>query len=145
MKADLERLKLAGKLNELAERLVGANFDADDDNRCLQSVCEAYREAGSPKNIAGWAREKFQSLFLSLGEPPHWIEATPMWPFCNGKPMVFIGQMSVNHQEVAEEHLVPGSVLYLFGGRTPVDGGWRMQYKVIEQHERLRDVQRHPR
>jgi len=69
--------------------------------------------------IDGWLKQQLAVHFVAFGERPKWIQAAE-WPFSNGQPMVFAGQIDLTHK--MGEHVVPGyyhddTSLYVFVGR----------------------------
>lgn len=50
--------------------------------------------AGSKDTVLGAVAVKAPEWFRSIGNPPEWIQEAE-WPTHDGKPMVFIGQISI--------------------------------------------------
>jgi hypothetical protein len=139
---DLNQIKVCGRIRALAEEEFGGSFDDDEAARkALDELWAQYVGDGSPGDVAHWAREKLSRLFRCLNAPPSWALGSGRWPFIDGKPMVFLGEIPIPSTELSESSLVPNSVLYVFGGRHRTQtGGLAMQYRVVEQHAELKNV-----
>jgi hypothetical protein len=101
-----------------------------------QSLYQEYLEVESSIAPKEWLIDRLATLFVSMGEPPKWIERTWRWPFLNGLPMTFIGSMPLPSNPVTNTRLCADAVVYVFGARVPVshvENGWRMEYKVETQ------------
>jgi hypothetical protein len=139
MARDMAEIKFRGKMMRLLEGEYGASLAGDEDGAFVRSMYARYLESGSPKEVEPWIRERLAESFLFAVSPPQWIETSskPRWPFLNGKPMVFIGQIAIPPSQVSEQHLSSNTMLYLFGARIEVPAGWKMQYTVLEQEPDL--------
>lgn len=137
MALDIEDYRFFGLANTVALKEFAACFDDDRDNSACLKLLQEYKAAGSPKDMRRWLRERLTSIFVCLTSRPNWVEPIPMWPFWNGQAMVFLGQFAVEENEVSSVHLAPNTVLFVFGIRVPIEGGWRMQYQIVEQHQSL--------
>ncbi len=138
MAFDVEELKFHGMIHRISEEDFSASVTDDTDQEFVKMLYQQYIAAGKPKNKREWIRQELKQYFLSVTSPPVWIEraTTPVWPFCEGRPMVFIDQLTVPQNEVSESVVYPGTVLYIFGGKKPVKdvaGGWEMIFRVVEQ------------
>ncbi|MCE9532216.1 MAG: hypothetical protein K8T89_14020 [Planctomycetes bacterium] len=138
MAFDVEELKFCGMIASVAEKEVSASINDDEDRTFRLSIYQQYLAAGNPKNKREWIKQEFKKHFLFVTRPPVWIERTtvPRWPFFQGKPMVFIEQLTVPENDVSRLTVSPDVVLYVFGSRKPVSdvpGGWESVYRVIEQ------------
>ncbi|MBD3679221.1 MAG: hypothetical protein HUJ27_12595 [Rhodobacteraceae bacterium] len=80
--------------------------------------------------------EKSQQSWLR--RPPRWqTRSSTEWPLSDGKPMTFVGQVSLPENEVTKEHLTWGSTLYLF---------WCPEtdaFKIMEQKTGAQDIEDH--
>jgi hypothetical protein len=70
-------------------------------------------------SVTAWLKEQIPRHFVSLRRRPKWIQS-PEWPFANGKPMIFAGQIDLNREE--REKVTPtlyhdDTSLYVFIGR----------------------------
>jgi hypothetical protein len=137
MALDIEDYRFIGLANTIAMEEFSASFNDDAQNLTRLSLLEEYKTAGSPADRRSWLRQRLASLFVCHMNPPEWVESMPMWPFLESKAMTFIHQFTVEENDVANVHLVPKSVLYVFGLRVPVEAGWQMEYRVVEQHPDL--------
>jgi hypothetical protein len=137
MAYDLAELRFCGLANTIAIEEFAASFDAEHGINVQKSLYREYLDSGSPSDQREWLRPRIASLFECLDTRPNWIERSHPWPFLNGKPMVFIGQVSVPQKELSERALSPGSEVYLFGSRVAhkeITNGWEIIYQVVTQH-----------
>jgi hypothetical protein len=144
MAQDMEQLTFFGKVSTVAEDELNASVgDRSLPDRLYQEYCNA----GKPRNIKAWIRERLEKEFLYVDKPPEWVGPTPMWPFINGKPMVFIQQFDIPGGRVAEKVLrVPGRTLYVFAHYPPSEDA-EMRYHVVEAErdtKHLRMVRKEP-
>ena len=140
MAYDLVKLKFAGRVYEIAEKDFGGSFSEDQDRFLIEAICQDYAADGSPKDATKWIKSRLASVFLSVSQRPQWVESHSMWPFWEGKPMVFIAQFEVENNAVADKHLSPGAVLYVFGIRTQTARGSELRYRVVSQYRELRGL-----
>jgi hypothetical protein len=76
-----------------------------------------YAEEADPANISQWLQEQITKYFIAVGERPKWIQ-NPEWPFADGKPMIFVGQIDLSVQnEVVSKIYHDDTSLYLFVGQ----------------------------
>lgn len=130
MVQDIEELNFCGTVYTLAEDEL--NGSVPGDSGLPERLFKEWRDAGKPRKVKAWVRERLEKLFLSVGEPPDWVGPSPMWPWMDGKPMVFIRQFDVPGGEVAERVLrVPGRTLYVFAAH-PANENDLMRYHVVE-------------
>ena len=138
-----EKIAFGGKCIKIVEEELGASIgfaSEKEQDDFFNGLYAEYVTAGKPKQIKNWLREKLSPMFKSVEDAPNWIEDLPKWPWLNGKPMLFLGQFQVPDTEIAKEHAVPNVMLYLFGSRVATTGGWRMEYRVVEQRADLKGV-----
>ena len=138
MALDFEELQFGGIVVTIAEKEMAASITDDRDEEFVKHLYKEYIAAGKPKHKRDWIRQELKKYFLFVAKPPAWSERTtvPTWPFLQGKPMVFIEQLTVPENEVSKAAASPDVVLYVFGGRKPlpdVPGGWESVYRVVEQ------------
>src|SRR5262245_57580885 len=109
---DLEELKFGGMIVNIAEGELSASIDDDEAGEFAHMLYEQYKAAGAPKNKREWIRHELKKHFLFVTKPPVWIERTTgvEWPFFQGKPMVFIEQLSVPENEVTKTAASPDVV-----------------------------------
>lgn len=134
MALDIHDYRFIGLANTVAMEDFSASFNDDTENSTCLALLDEYKAAGSPKDKRRWLQERLDSIFTCATTRPIWVESTPMWPFLNGKAMTFIHQFEIGDSEVAASLLVPNATLFVFGLRVPCDGGWRMTYRVVQQH-----------
>jgi hypothetical protein len=138
MGLDVEELRFCGIVASVAEDEMSASINDDEDRAFRSALYQDYVKAGKPKDKKDWITQELKKHFLCVTSPPEWIERTtiPTWPFYNGRPMVFISQISVPGNDVTKAAVSPDVVLYVFGSRNPVPdvpNGWESVYRVVEQ------------
>lgn len=57
------------------------------------------RYVGPPETFEHWLDHQIKDSFRSLTKTPEWLQG-PEWPFHNGKPMTFVGQIDVRRAPV---------------------------------------------
>jgi hypothetical protein len=138
MGLDIEELQFIGMVSSVAEREMSGSTTDDEGQKFSRALYQLYYEAGKPKNKRDWIKHELKKHFLFVSKPPEWIEhnTVPTWPFFQGRPMVFIEQLSVPDNEISRVAASPDVVLYVFGSRNPVPdvpNGWESVYRVVEQ------------
>ena len=143
MSKDAKWFRFGGACVGVAEDELGASLNdcsQAEHERFIDALYAEYLGDGEPGNLRRWLRERLEPLFPCLGERPHWVEKQPAWPWLNGKPMAFLHQFQVPLNAIANSHLVAGATLYIFAGKVSTNGGWRMEYRVVEQRSELKGV-----
>jgi hypothetical protein len=136
MSDEWEKLQFGGTVQQIAEEL-GASMSKDQDRRFMEKLHEDFLAAGKPKNRKAWIREQLNKCFVYVDKRPEWVESlVPLWPFHDGKPMTFIGQIDVP-ENAPKSNVFPGTVVYVFGVRKEGSEGSEMVYEVIHQHRSL--------
>ncbi len=73
---------------------------------------------GPIEGLQEWLAEQLPKYFIAIGERPRWLQGAE-WPFDNGSPMVFVGQIDI----LAESENFPAELFhdttsfYVFIGR----------------------------
>ena len=93
----------------------------------FRDLLAQYSGDSNPTRIAIWLERQITQHFIAIGIRPRWIQ-NPEWPFANGKPMIFAGQidLSVQNGEVVSQIFHDDTSLYVFIGQ-------KVQPKVIIQ------------
>jgi hypothetical protein len=133
---DVDELRFGGRAYGIAEDELSASFGEDSDNMLIKELYAEYVTIND-RDRDGWLRERLASLFPCVGERPRWIQQLPAWAFLDGRPMTFVGQMSVPDTANSRVRASPGCTLYIFGSRVSCGPGWAMTYRVIEQNPGL--------
>ena len=138
MPFDVDELKFCGTVERVAEEEFYASTTDDADMNFAKHLYHQYCGSGKPQECEEWIRQELKKYFLYVTRPPEWIEQStvPTWPYYDGRPMLFIDQVTVPENDVSSSSASPGAVLYIFGSKKPVpgvEGGWEMAYRVIEQ------------
>ena len=142
MKYDVDELKFCGLVGTVSEEDYSASITEDEQLILAKSIYARYKSEYSPKSKRAWISNVLKDYFVSVLVPPVWIERStvPVWPFLNGKPMIFIHQYRVPDNGISSKHLFPSAVLYVFGGKyadQDMPDKYEMHYRVIEQVEGL--------
>lgn len=127
-----EEMRFKAKVMRLAQERANASCEGEEADPFLESIYREYLSV-EPADVDAWIGSKLRSSFLFVNDPPRWVEEEPSWPFFEGRPMVFIEQYSLPKNEVSEEHLTWGEVLYLFGCRVPTERGYRVEFRIVTQ------------
>lgn len=130
----LEQTQFNGKILEVVEDELHASIRGDVNRILRQRFYDEWCMADKPKNIKAWLRPRLKPLFPCLDKKPVWVEDVQVWPFFDGMPMTFVGQLDV-----------PGSdgVVYIFTAKKPHatrENVWSMHYEVVEQVRSLKGV-----
>jgi len=145
MELSIEDYKFLALANTVATEEFAASFYDDVGDGARNALLQEFKAAGSPGDKRQWLRERLASIFVCYEARPTWVEVAPLWPFMNGRAMTFIDQLPVGETPVSSTTLAPNTVLFLFGIRVPVEGGWEMRYRVVEHHLSLANVGREHR
>ena len=87
-----------------------------------------------------WLDQRLSDTFLFLNDPPVWVQDEPLWPFFEGKPMVFLSQTEMDNSRVSESALSPGETVYLFAARQKYKTGFKMHFEVVSQFAALKSL-----
>ncbi len=84
---------------------------------------------GDLENLTSWLEERLSEHFVAVGARPSWLQG-PEWPFANGRPMIFVGQIDLTIQNggIASELYHDDTSLYVFIGR-------KVQPEVVVQQK----------
>lgn len=135
MALDPDRIRFKGKLIAAAIRKGGSVEDSQA-GPFIDKLLEEWRRSGKTlEQSAAWLDERLNGVFLSLTNPPRWVEEEPAWPFLDGTPMVFLSQTTMDNSPVSAAALSPGETVYLFAARQPAGKGFKMQYRMVSQFE----------
>lgn len=134
----LEELRFKGAICAAFEQLTGAVLIGYEAQDFLTELREEYVASGSPEPAKKWIDTALAQQVLSADGMPAWTESIkPSWPFHAGRPMIYLGSVTVPDTPASREHASPSAALYLFGARVQADGGWMMTYKIVDQHPGL--------
>jgi hypothetical protein len=64
----------------------------------FEELLSQYQGPTDPPSIRNWLREQIPEHFVALRRRPKWIQGSE-WPYANGKPMIFAGQIDLNQKE----------------------------------------------
>ncbi len=137
MGSEKEFVQFVAAMIDVAEERFNASCVGEEAEAFQKRVYGDYLDAGKPQNVKKWLEERLKSEFVSVTEPPVWVEDEPAWPFENDRPMVFIAQLSMEKNPVNEQYLAYDEDIYLFGCRVPsphVPGTHEVKYRVVVQY-----------
>ena len=130
MTIDKQRLEFGAKAIQVAEK-VGGTLGTGESRPFVNKLYAEWQATGqSPKQAAAWLEQRLRNAFVSVGEPPRWVEDEGAWLFHGDQPMVFVSQADVGAGRVP---LSPNGVVYLFGIREPVQDGFQVIYRTVVQ------------
>lgn len=134
MALDPDRVRFKGKAISAAIKS-GGSIEHDEAASYFELLHQEWKASGvGVSGAETWLTERLKGEFKSLGEAPIWIDDEPTWPFLDGKPMVFLCQVSMpEHGEVVSV-LSPGETVYLFGCRKTDNGKTKMVYRTVSQY-----------
>ena len=99
----------------------------------LEGLFTEFQTTGA-KRSSRWLRERLALEYKCVGEFPNWLEPdSDPWPFYDGRPMVFIGQLPLIENQTTRDHLIWDAVVYVFGARRLTEHGYEVVYKQILQ------------
>ena len=134
MSLDKEYIRFMGKAFSAAMRY-GGSLEGDGADSFVQDLYSEWKSTSQSLATAeSWLNKRLDGVFKSLNEKPEWVEEEPLWPFLDGKPMVFLSQCSMPENELSYKELSPGETVYLFGGRQVKEGKTRMVYVTVSQY-----------
>jgi len=58
----------------------------------FRELLSHYDDPSEP--LQSWLEKQIRDSFIVIKDRPHWIQGAN-WPFANGKPMVFVGQIDI--------------------------------------------------
>lgn len=61
----------------------------------FRELLTIYPGTSNIEEIVQWLEEMIANNFICIKERPKWIQG-PEWPFSNGRPMLFVGQIDVS-------------------------------------------------
>lgn len=92
----------------------GASINSIEAEEFFNSFLEKY--SGDIANLKSWLTEEITPYFIALTKRPIWIQS-PDWPFENGKPMIFAGQLDLSAQDgIISQFFHDDASLYIFIG-----------------------------
>lgn len=118
---------------EVVEHTYNASCSLQETDPYVEAM---YQEFCGIENVSAeeWLVGRLKGEFKCVEAPPVWA-TQPEWPYCDGRPMVFVTQYSLPETGVTKSSLTWDSNLYLFGARVVCEeyDGYRMDYRVISQ------------
>lgn len=124
------------KLEDLVKKKFKCEFGGGMESAFVKHVVSKYLEAGSPRAVNKWlASQDFLSHFVYMKEPPVWYEhfGVNYWPFHDGWPMIFFGQLDTQIEGMTPGQYAPYSLL-TFGYKEYEDIGFNLHFTTILQN-----------
>lgn len=69
-----------------------------ESERFFRELLAQYSGELDKESVSNWLENQIQIHFLVVKDYPKWIQASE-WPFADGKPMIFVGQIDLFSQE----------------------------------------------
>lgn len=110
--------------SECAASITAGGFEFLE--KLFTEYCEHHRDDG-------WLLRHLQDQFRYVSSPPRWLEREPAWPFCEGKPMLFVGQQSIGSEH--DDYAGSDYTVFFFVGRKNRDDGYELEFREIVQSE----------
>lgn len=143
MVMDRGYLLFCAALTEVARDTCKAGINNKESGLFLKYIYEKYQSDSLPepeiswvktipKKVKSWMTAVLSEHFLCMKHEPVWVRE-PAWRFIDEKAMIFIGQIEFDNNEIMNENLSSGDVIYIFSGKKEVDGGWEMVIKMVKQ------------
>ncbi len=129
---DKEAMRFQARVMKLAQE-IGASCEGQAAEPWLDGIYARFK-TDAPSDRDAWIREELKAAFLSVADPPNWVESEPSWPFWEGRPMVFVTQYALPDSAVARDSVTTHEVIYIFGVRLPAERGYRVEYRIVTQH-----------
>jgi hypothetical protein len=108
-----DEIKLMLLVEEVANKC-GASVNSKEAEEFFNSFLEKY--SGDIANLKSWLVEEITPYFIALTKRPNWIQS-PEWPFENGKPMIFAGQLDLPVRDgIISQFYHDDASLYIFIG-----------------------------
>lgn len=127
----MSKLRLLGQMETIANKFGGTVGGQRIIKEALYH--DLVNANPAPRSKQKWLAERIEPMFKCVDERPNWI-CDPEWPYEDGKPMIFIKQISVSDRDDLRGKLTVDTELYVFGILRPNDDGSLVQvYKVVEQ------------
>lgn len=140
-KFDKGDLEFGAEALDVARRYYKGSFDGDEGEAFLQELYAEFRAQGGKvvtKEMRAWLRKRLTSVFLCVDKVPKWLDE-PEWPYLAGRPMIFLGQMTVPRNTLTEELASPGDEVFVFTARRfePGTENWEIEYVTVSQDREL--------
>jgi hypothetical protein len=99
----------------------------------LERLFAEFRAAGA-RSSSRWLQERLALEYKCVSALPNWLEQdSDPWPFYDGRPMVFIGQLPLLENKTTRDHLTWDAMVYVFGARKVTEHGYEIVYKEVLQ------------
>jgi hypothetical protein len=87
----------------------------------FRALLADYKGDETPEQVRKWLDDEMASNFIVFDKRPEWIQSAE-WPFRDGKPMIFVGQLDVRRSasDVTRRFIHDDTSYYLF---TPQEKG----------------------
>src|SRR3954451_12633156 len=83
MPLDPLEIDFNGTAYVIAEDECNASLSDDQDGGFGAGLYREYVDAGRPRQMKKWLRERLRPAFAFAAMPPKWVERAAIWPFLN--------------------------------------------------------------
>jgi len=135
---DRERILFGADAFDVAARNYAGSFGGEAGTAFVDAL---YLEYQAPLDSPGkrlrpkvWLKKRLANAFPWVSRPPRWLDE-PEWPYFLGKPMVFVGQLTVPATQIARELAAAGDEVYVFTAREyeGITRNWGIVYTTVSQ------------
>lgn len=134
---DKGRLLFGADALDVADRHYAASFGGAEGTAFVDELYREYQSqggTGASKDARTWLKARLESSFACVTARPKWLDE-PEWPYFKGRPMVFVGQLTIPESSVTREVAAPGDEVYIFTARDHEEGArnWEIVYTTVSQ------------
>lgn len=143
MVMDQSYMIFCAALSEIARSTHKAGINSAESELFLKRIYGEYLQASMPapeiswiksvpKKIRVWMTDILNDNLLYMNEKPEWVRE-PAWRFIDDRAMIFISQVEFDDNEIMNENLSSGDVIYIFSSKKKVEDGWELIIKMVKQ------------
>lgn len=128
MRVEYDDLEVFKVVIKVCAKLQADASDSIEAREFYGNLLKEYGGEYDVKQLQTWLEEHLPRYYIALKKRPHWIQS-PDWPFYEGKPMIFVGQidLKVTSDHITEKYFHDNTSFYVFMGANTA------YYKVIVQ------------
>lgn len=117
MKVEYDNLEVLRLLTKVCRKYKASSDYPIEAKEFHSSLLKEYDGEYDMKQLKTWLEERLAKYYIALKKRPRWIQS-PDWPFYEGKPMTFIGQVDivVRKDDITERYFHDDISFYLFIG-----------------------------
>jgi hypothetical protein len=122
---------------DVADRYYAGSFGGTEGSAFVDELyreCQSQGGSSVSRDTRAWLRTRLEPAFPCVAARPKWLDE-PEWPYFRGKPMVFVGQLTIPSSELSRELASPGDEVYVFTARDyePGTRNWEVTYVTVSQ------------